>query len=319
MATDNSPIFLVGVHRSGTTLLRFMLSSHPNIYIPPESDFIPHFFGRAPFEELSRQRVSSILDEIFSKYRFVKEWACPRPDADEFFQMLTTRTPADFLNTLYTMYAQQNGASRWGDKTPIYANYMDLIHQVFPQAKFVHIIRDGRDVALSMLDKWEQTKYHVDIFYAARSWVRRIQGARASGAKLGSNHYYELRYKNLVQTPERELKALCKFLREEYVLEMARPHKLGRKHIQPDGFHAAVRQPPSTSRIGRWQQEMPQPDRRLFQRVAGDLLAELGYPVENPGQMSVPEQVRYAALKAKYKTLQAGRRVLQAAGFFSPN
>ena len=318
MTRSENPIFIIGVHRSGTTLLRYMLSSSPRIYIPPESDFIPRFFGRAPLASLSEKRVRKVLHIIFTRYRFAKEWQGDPPDPDRFLEAMPTRTPAGFLEALYRMYAHQYGAARWGDKTPIYASYVDLIHQIFPQAQFVHIIRDGRDVALSMLDKWGRKEFHVDIYFAARTWVRRIRQARAAGARLGPGLYYELRYEHLVQDPERELRSLCEFLGEPYVPEMARPHLLARERIRPGDFHDPVRHPPDPGRIGRWQREMSGADLRLFQRVAGSLLTELGYPLADAGQMPAGERMRFLALAAKYELLQAGRRVLQGLGLLPP-
>lgn len=317
MPTGERPIFIVGVHRSGTTLLRFMLSSSPRIYIPPESDFIPRFFGRNPRGELSDERVTRLLGIIFGRYRLVKEWQGDPPQAREFIAAMPGRTPAAFFDTLYRLYAAQHGAVRWGDKTPIYASYVDLIHEMFPQAQFVHIVRDGRDVALSMLDKWGD-ELHIDVCFAARNWVRRIRQAQASGARLGPDLFYELRYENLVADPEAELRPLCDFLGEPYLPEMAEPQRLGRERFQPGDFHAAVRQPPGTQRIDRWKQEMSLADQRLFQRIAGPLLAGLGYEVADLGPMPAGEAARFAALTAKYTTLQAGRAALQALGLMPP-
>lgn len=318
MSDEASPIFIVGVHRSGTTLLRFMLNSSPRIYIPPESDFVPSYFGRRPDEELSDERVASLLDTTFAGYRFAKEWRGDPPSARAFLKKMTSRTPSAFLETLYGTYAQQQGAIRWGDKTPIYTSYIDLIHHMLPEAQFVHIIRDGRDAALSMLDKWGRRDFHIDICFAAHNWRRRIRQAQAAGARLGANQYYELRYERLVQDAVGELESLCEFLDEPYVPEMAEPHLLGRERLQPGDFHAPIRQPPTTRRIGRWREEMSVADQRLFQRVAGGLLDELGYEVPDLGGMPARETARFAALDFKYGTLQAGRRVLQSIGLYPP-
>jgi hypothetical protein len=312
------PIFVVGVHRSGTTLLRFMLNSNPRLYIPPESDFIPRFFGRDPHGALSQRRVAQLLDGIFARYRLVKEWQGMPPDPEEFAAEMSEATPAAFLDTLYSRYAHQKGAERWGDKTPIYASYMDLLAAIFPTAQFVHIIRDGRDVALSMLDKWGDKEFHVDLYFAARNWRRRIHHAQASGAALGPERYYEMRYEALVEDPERELRPLCQFLGEAYLPEMAQPQHLGRRQIAAGDFHAPLREPPSASRVGRWRREMAAADLRLFQRVTGGLLAELGYELADTGPMPAGEIWRMTLLALKYEALQAGRRVLQAAGLVPP-
>lgn len=316
--TPERPIFIVGVHRSGTTLLRFMLNSSPRIYIPPESDFVPRFFGRHPQGPLSQHRIAQLLDIIFRRYRLVKEWRDELPDPLAFAAAMPEPTPAAFLQALYGQYAQQHGAQRWGDKTPIYASYMDLIATMLPAAQFIHIIRDGRDVALSMLDKWGDKEFHVDIYFTARNWCRRIREAQASATHLGPERYYEMRYEALVEEPETELQRLCRFLGEPYLPEMAEPHRLGRQQIAVGDFHAPVRQPPGTARVGRWRREMSAADLRLFQRVAGSLLRELGYELADTGPLPPGERGRLALLALKYHTLQTGRRLLQAAGLVPP-
>jgi len=317
--SEARPIFIVGVHRSGTTLLRYMLGSHSGIYIPPESDFIPYFFLHDPSGELSDERITRMLRIIFDRYRFVKEWQGDPPTPSQFTASLPDRTPAAFLDALYGAYAKQYGAERWGDKTPIYASYLALIHQIFPNAQFLHIIRDGRDAALSMLDKYEREEFHVDVFFAARNWVRRIRRAQRAGSQIGPRLYYELRYERLIKDPEGELRAVCEFLGETFEPGMLEYHRVARERIAPDShFFSSVRNPPSRQRMGRWQHEMSVKDQRLVQFVAGRLLAELGYPLIDLGPMSVQEVVRTAMLAFKYAILQAGRRVLQAVGLFPP-
>jgi len=314
----NVPFFILGVHRSGTTLLRYMLNSSPRLYIPPESDFIPRFFGRNPTGTLTLKRTAQILNVIFTRYRFVREWEGSSPQPDAFWQAMPASTPAGFLQALYCAYMRQRGAVRWGDKTPIYTSYIGLLARIFPEARFVHLIRDGRDVALSMVNKWGSQEFHIDAYFAARSWVRRIRHARAASAQLLPGRYYELRYDALVAAPEHELRALCDFLGEPYVPEMATPHRLARQDIPPDGFHAPIRRPPGPQSVGRWRREMSPADARLVQRVAGSLLAELGYEPTDLGPMPASERVRYTAMAIKYFILQAGRRILQAVGLMPP-
>jgi hypothetical protein len=309
----------VGVHRSGTTLLRYILNSHPRIYIPPESDFFPRFFQKRPNATLDRQDAIKIIETIFKEYRFVQEWQGGIPDSKTFVDNLSNLKPAFLLNSLYSQYAGQFGAERWGDKTPVYTSYMDLIIILFPDAQFIHIIRDGRDVALSMLDKWGQKEHHIDILYAAESWERRLQKAFVSAAKLDTDHYYELRYEDLVTAPEEVVHKICDFLGESFVLEMIEPHLLGRERIQPNGFHAPVRQPLSPSRINRWRVEMEERDRKIFQAVAYDMLKRLDYKVEDLNPLSFSEFVRFSRLKIKYNLLQTGRTILQSLGVFHPN
>jgi len=293
-----------------------MLSSHPRIYIPPESDFIPRFFLRKTQQSLSRKETDRILDIIFHQYRFVREWQGPALKVSDFPG--ENFNPAVFLDTLYSAYSKQNNAVRWGDKTPIYSSYVDLLDQIFPKSQFIHLIRDGRDVGISMLDKWGQQDFHVDIYFAARNWVRRTQQARCSGKRLGPARYYELHYEDLVVEPEKELGRICEFLGEAYIPEMAQPQQLARTKVEPGSFHDPLRKPPSTQRVSRWQHEMKPTDLNLFQRLAGPLLQELGYPLNEQTPPLFTERLRQAALASKYHILQAGRNGLTFLGLKPP-
>ena len=256
-----------------------------------------------------------MLRIIFTKYRFAKEWQDHPPSAEIFPN--TSPTPTTFIETLYILYARQYDAERWGDKTPIYSSYVNLLDTMFPNAQFIHLIRDGRDVGLSMIDKWSKREIHIDIYFAARNWVRRTRQA-ITGRYLGAERYYELRYEDLVADPEKELRSICKFLGKPYVPEMAQPERLGRERIEPGSFHDPIRYPPSTQRVACWQREMSPTDQRLFQHIAGDLLQELGYQLEDLGTMSFKERIHMLALSIKYYTLRAGRRILQGLGMMPP-
>jgi hypothetical protein len=313
------PIFIIGVHRSGTTLLRFILSSHPDIYIPPESDFIPRFFLRYPNRELTQQQVEKLLKIIFEKYRFVGEWQGPPPDTNAFYKGLGDKTSAGFLNALYGMYAQQNHAVRWGDKTPIYASYVRLIQTIFPNAQFVHMLRDPRDVAVSILEKYQDREFHVDIYFAARNWVRRIQKAKQDGHELFPDRYIEIFYEDLVTNPKVTIQTVCDFLGEPYDPAMLSQNTLAREVIPIDShFFSNVRQPITTARIGRWKENLTDRDIRLVQHVCGTLMNELGYTEVDLGSMGLFEWLRMQLLHFKYSSLQAGRRFLQVIGLVPP-
>jgi len=254
---------------------------------------------------------------VLGNRRFLREWHAPPPDPAAFVASLPELTPAAFLDALYGAYAAEHGALRWGDKSPIYTNYVGLLAEIFPNAKFVHLIRDGRDAALSALRAYRD-RFYVDIYWAARSWKRRVLAARRAGAGLAPGRYFEMRYEELTTEPEGTLRRVCRFLGEPYEATMCEQHELGQELLRPHGRHAAVRQPLRPN-SGKWRREMPLADQTLFQSVAGDLLLELGYEQAVVGRMTVYERTRYARLATKYHVLEGGRRVLQAFGVFHPH
>jgi hypothetical protein len=315
--TDLRPIFIVGAPRSGTTLLRFMLSSHSRIYIPPESDFIPRLFlGRARVS-MNRTQAIRAIQVVLTNRRFFREWKNPPIDPQAFVTSLPELTPAAFLAGLYGTYAGQYGATRWGDKSPIYTNYVGLLAEIFPRGQFIHLIRDGRDTALSVLAAYPD-RFYVDIYYAARSWRDRILAARRAGLGLGPKRYLEVPYEELTGYPDEILRRVCAFLGEEYEPSMCRQHELARQLLRSRGRHAPVRDPVRRN-SGRWRTQMQPADLRVFTAVANGLLHELGYEPAPIEAMRPLEWVRYAALASKYEALEGGRRALQAVGVFHPH
>jgi Sulfotransferase family len=313
----SSPILVIGAPRSGTTLLRIMLSSHPRIYIPPESDFIPRLYLGRIRAPMSRDRAVRDVQTIIANRRFLREWRDAVPDPATFVAALPELTPAALLDAFYRAYAAQHGASRWGDKSPIYTRYVPLLAEIFPSAQFVHLIRDGRDAALSTLAAYPD-RFYVDMYFAARSWRQRVRAARHAGRALGPARYTELRYEDLTADSEAALRPLCDWLGEDYAPAMCEPHKLARELLRPRGRHAPVREPVHAN-SGGWQSRMPLADQRLFHAVASDLLADLGYDVADRGPLSPAERTRVAGLATKYHVLEGGRRILQSFGVYPPH
>lgn len=316
---NDRPIFIVGAQRSGTTLLRYILSSHPRIYIPPESNFIPRYFGSHPKGILSRGQAIKTVAGILDYRMFFKDWGTDRPDPEQLVDSLNTITPATILDAIYGQYAALHGSERWGDKSPIYSDYVDLLVEIYPKAQFIHIIRDGRDVALSMLNSYQSPRFfYVDLYYAAKEWKQRVNNARRSGQRLAKGNYYELHYENLTANPIEEIEMICDYLEEELEPGMAEPHSTANSSHHSKGIHSGTRKPLNTESVGKWKSRMPEQDQRLFQSVAGDLLIELGYEVPDLGVKSIADTVRLAELRSKYQIIQFGKQLTRSAGVFHP-
>jgi hypothetical protein len=319
VAIHERPIFVIGAPRSGTTLLRYVLCSHPRIHIPPESNFIPRLLERRPSRESGRADAVRVLETMMTYRSFFKDWRGERPDPRGVLEGLPDLEPSTIISAVFSEYAGQYGAERWGDKSPIYTMHVDVLAHAFPAAQFIHIIRDGRDVALSMQRTYRGSRFfYIDVYYGARSWKKRVLHASAAGARLGPSRYLELRYEDLTANPETVIRDICEFLGEAYHPAMMHPSREAVRHHHSRGIHEATRKPLTTSRSGRWRTEMPLRDQRLVQAVAGDLLAAKGYEVAGLERMSITERLRLAALWGKFTGIQAGRSALQVAGVFHP-
>jgi len=262
-----------------------MLDAHPELAIPPETFFVPaaaELSGTGSGLRRAFLRVLTTARTWHDMGIADEELAAALDGLDPF-------TVSNGLRAFYALYARRHGKSRWGDKTPKYLRRTADIERVLPEAHFIHIIRDGRDVALSVRDAWVNRSA---IPTQARRWRKEVNRARASGRKRA--HYHELRYEDLVRDPERELRSICTFCRLAYDDAMLRYHEtaevrlseLGDKAL-PDGvtlkrevrlaLHERTASPPQPERAGRWRREMSAQEVAEFEAVAGDLLADLGY------------------------------------------
>lgn len=274
--------FVVGAARSGTTLLRMMLDAHPQLAIPPETNF------QNALEAFEQESVEASVETIVSG----NLWGDYNLAADELRRRVRARRPEEFgevMRVFFELYAEGRGKPRWGNKTPYYVLRMDLIQRLLPEAHFVHIIRDGRDVALSTVPVWFGAG---DVSGAAEEWARTLATARRQAERL--SHYTEVRYEDLVRDPVPTLKRICEFLELEWDPAMLDYHRASADRLAVElgdvreagrlvprserlAIHRLIGRPPQAERAGRWRREMSAEDIRAFEAVAGDTLRAFAY------------------------------------------
>ena len=279
--------FVVGVGRSGTTLLRLMLDAHPELAIPAETHFVPDLLER----EGECRMAGELVDAIVA----ARTWDDFGLDPDELRAAAAdAHGAAGVLRAFYGLCAKREGKPRWGDKTPGYVKRMKPIGAALEEARFIHLIRDGRDVALSRRKRGMGAEKPIgDV---ADLWKRRIEHARKQAKRL-RGRYLELRYEDLVAEPERALRGICDLIELDFDPAMLAHHeragdriaelgdlaaegrKQGRDAGERQASHALAAQPPSDARTEAWRAEMDPAERAEFEHVAGGLLAELGYDV----------------------------------------
>ncbi len=269
----DAPIFIVGCPRSGTTLLRNLLRSHPRLTFPTESHFIPWFY-RGYGHPASRQAAVALAARIL-RLQWVRQWNLTlQPEAfgeDRTFQAVLSRCFGD--------WARKEGKPRWGDKTPHYVQDIPVLAELYPSGRIIHILRDGRDVSLSWLKAGFEPR---NLYTAALLWRRYVGAGRTAGRLLPTAMYLEIRYEALMADPAATMQAVCAFLGEAYDAAVLQPTPI-RGRLRPRLIGNAPEPPTRPETIAPahpgWEALMPMADRVLFESVAGDLLQELGYPI----------------------------------------
>jgi protein-tyrosine sulfotransferase len=263
-ADVRSPIFIGGVHRSGTTLMRVMLHRHPHIACGPESQLLEHTGFRDFHEYMLRSWAPTL--QLYGLHD---------RDIDE--------AMAAFLDNFFSRYASQRGKHRWGEKTPKNILRIDYLFRLFPNARFIHMIRDPRDVHCSVKEKAKTTTSRWSSITAdrtARAWVRALDHGlpwRDDPAR-----YLEVRYENLVQEPIRGMRRVLSFLNEPWNDSVLEAHA-----ANPVFARGNVNQHVFTTSAERWKRDLSSDDLDAIEALAGPLMQDCGYPLSRDGK-SVP-------------------------------
>jgi hypothetical protein len=264
-----------------------MLDAHPELAISPETGFLVDACSLPREGEQAREQ----LLELVTGYHTWKDMGIPAAALRAELQRIEPFDLSDGVRSLYRLYAERFDKSRAGDKTPMYAVHLLELEDLLPEASFVHIIRDGRDVALSVQPFWFSPGK--DMGTIAADWCHRIRTAREQGARC--RRYMETRFEDLILEPEHELRRACEFLQVEFDPGVLRYFEAAPQRLQELGFTpSASNSPipklamnaPEASRVFAWKQEMSRRDRIDFELVAADTLRELGYEtsVSNTGR-----------------------------------
>ena len=271
-----SPIFIVGCPRSGTHLLRNMLRSHPNLSFPGESHFIPKFYKA--FGDPKSEKEAKTLASIILNLQWIQPWYLSM-DIGSFAH---DRTYTQVVRRIFEAWAQKENKERWGDKTPQYVTEMPVLLELFPGGKFIHIIRDGRDVALS----WLRLNFGpTNIFTAARQWQYFVSTGQRVGRSLPADTYLEIRYEKLLVQAREVMDNICSFINEPFCEKLLKPDPLildypARKlmfgRFTPS-YNNALKTTVVDKNSSKWKSQMPWSDQAIFESVAGNLLKSLGY------------------------------------------
>lgn len=269
-------LFIGGCSRSGTTLLGAMLGSHPDLICTPESHFKTELL-RQLWPHVHQLNTTDLLAQLTKHWRF-KLW-----EVDESPRALARwakgRSYGDVLDAISFAYARKRGkpgATTWVDHTPENISYTQSLLALYPNARFVHIVRDGRAVASSILPlDWGPNS----IIKAARWWMRMTSFGLAAEASLNNQQIIRVKYEELITSPEPTIRRLCQFMGVAF-----QPAMLDANGFTPPRYttrqHQLVGRKPNASMRSRWRDRLTPRQIEIFEHQTRDFLENLGYTPE---------------------------------------
>jgi hypothetical protein len=265
--SNDEPIIIGGCARSGTTLMRVILDSHPHIYCGPESYL---FVSNRIKTKKAREKLSNRFDVSIK-------------DINTF--VASSQSLSEFVETFFRHVAETHGKKRWGEKTPTNVKRIDFIFRQFPKAKFIHMIRDGRDNVCSLRHhpsrkivngKVIPLDTNNPIEKCIERWVEDVSLGRRY---LGDPRYFEVRYEDLVLDQRGTMESILEFLGEPWEDTLMNYYKVkgSSRNIEKFPQNIEATRPVYTKAIGRWRSDLTEEEIKLFKEKAGELLKELEY------------------------------------------
>jgi Sulfotransferase family len=263
---NDRPFFVVGCPRSGTTLVRTILDGHSRLSVPPESHFVVALARRG-------RRGAVTLDDIMAHSEF-RAW---NADAEVLRRWVDRAAPTSYrelVSAVFDWYAVSHGKNRWGDKTPGYVSYLPQLLSVFPDAQFVHVLRDGRDVVASLSEQvWGPERPVI----AALRWRRKVGAGRRAGARMATDRYIELKLEDLIIDPDTKVRELCDFLGEQFQPNMLEFAERARTLFAEDDEVTAHVREPLTTGLRDWRSGMSVREQGAVEALCHRQLVRLGY------------------------------------------
>ena len=300
----SSPVFIVGMNGSGTTMLLDSLGHHPDLYsFPKETRLIPSLvakYGNADdlhHDAAFRALWQSVLSlPAFEQVNGNQKMSLP---AD---WMNCSRNVASVLDHVFRHFAAREGKMRWCEKTPQHAQHIELLGQLFPGARFIHVVRDGRDCAASFNRRWLRSP--VLTMYR---WKKLLTESRRQAKLLQPGRYMEVKYESLTSEPESRLRQICAFLDlpfDSAVLQSSKPYFRAPVDADPADTFTELR-----INSGNWQRYFSPSMQQRMEEIGGLTLHKFGYVTDYPESDADPAPLARRMLAARDATAQYIREI----------
>ncbi len=275
--------FVVGRPRSGTTLLRTLFDAHPNVSFPPECQFIINLFPR--YGRITNWKESDIIsfyNDLINQWLF-DTWKIDNVKLQK--RLLKFQGPANYSTICKAVYLEYNSLFDkeniilLGDKNPGYTIYTKQLQKIFPEAKFIHLLRDYRDNFVSI----KNVDFELPLpSVVAQKWKYFYKKFNLD-SKTEPDRYKTIKYEDLVNDPEKKVRELCDFIGIEYNESVFNFHRKKDKILEtyPKGYirtyHTSLLQKINPSKIGVWKSELTDKQVRLMDYTIGSYAEKAGY------------------------------------------
>jgi hypothetical protein len=281
---NQAPIFIVGVPRSGTTLLAAMLAAHSRMSCGPETHFFRYLSKIDPGSLCDKETwPGPAIDFLYSvtypsfseseRKNLVDKYEVERQQVEEY---LTAREPliSNILSSVTEQYMRTMAKVRWVEKTPDHIKHVDLIRKYFPESPIIRIQRDPRDVAVSLTKvPWGAPSFPRALLF----WKKFVEASEKFFCT--DRNSYTLRYEDLISSPVKELQRLCQFIGEDFEETMLDTSFTGKQvNTQNVPWKEKASQPIDVSRISIWRNVLTNQENQFAEAFIGDHLEKYGYP-----------------------------------------
>lgn len=305
-----SPIFIVGMGRSGTTLLQLALNMHPRFAILGETQAFLEQRRYASFQRPSN------LEQFLSEWRVLLR---DGPSSDLLHgpeikrRLVNCASYAEAVNEVMLALARGEGKSTWGEKTPAHIFKLNSIRSCFPDARILHMIRDPRG-AVSSCVKFQHRGVFTDrnIYAAARYWSRCLD-IHDRELRDGNPTYLPLRYEDLINHGEQTLRSVCTFLQVDFYPGMLEFHRSAQSYVPKDAHgrvvrhHALTQSPLDPSRAEAWRTLLTPDQVAIIESCTAQQMIKNGYSPANTGPLRVERKWDSPWLQAQWAASECKR------------
>lgn len=266
------PFFVVGCGRSGTSLLRTMLNHHPSLSIPLESLFMIDYLKAS-------QKISlTTLKKLIINEPEIKEWGIKIKKKD----IRKCSSTKDLVTKVNYVYMKKRKKKIWGQKTPRFIRHWKLLKKHYPDSKFIFLVRDPRGTVNSLV---KSNVHFSNAYFAAKRWkMDMLYGLDL--LKKYPKDTLVIKFENLIISPEKELKRVCKILKVTYHPKMMKYSKTGKNEYLPyfQNIHQKLSKRPDKSVIDKWKVELSKREIELVEYTNKNLMKKLGFKLvsKNP-------------------------------------